>query len=718
MKHLLLILLISGSFLNAQEREDRHMVRTPLQENGNIPAWLVAGPYEQAIEGFGSWRSLDAIGEATIRPRAGMSLAAPLIAGGTTSWQPQSTDAHGYLDLNASLGWAIPGPTPEKVWWTKAGYAYAALESPGAQDVRLLAGTNSQLVVILNGVQMYGFTGHRDAKPDQDTVKLPLVAGVNHLLVKIGNSFKNHRSPFFGGITFGWGGFFRIIHSDGQPARDISLVFEDVPVRSTVALQPTIFFRREGTQLMQRHDLQLFSTVVDSSNGSLTVTGKGRNERREVRPIRWGWNRIPLWFAAADESIPVTCQLDYAGQHITVADTLHAERHYELHLIFLTHTDIGYTHPQPVVQELHCAALDQVLALCRKYPDFRWTIETVYQLEQFQQSRVPAVLEELYRYMREGRIALSPISTNPYTGWVSEEEMIRSMMPGETIRNQLGIATPGAVYNDVPGLAWMIPRVFRDAGVQLLVCGLNEVYGGYTLQKSLPKAFLWQGADGTRLPVYRTETYTEGTDYGLEWGVPVIAHRMWERLRRLRSLGEDRAMVLLNSAWFDNGPPAEHQFVAAQRWNAEYAYPRFVITTLADAATAFLKQYGNTLPVLRGDWTSSWDMLFQGEPERVMSQRSTQQQLLEAEALDAVTTTLRPDILPATRAADRAYASLLEYSGHGSGLEAGFGTPGENALTMGIRENYLRNAATTATTITSRARPESSVLKKPSKPKA
>jgi hypothetical protein len=356
-----------------------------------------------------------------------------------------------------------------------------------------------------------------------------------------------------------------------------------------------------------------------------------------------------------------------------------------------------------VVQELHCSALDEVLALCRKDPEFRWTIETVYQLEQYQQSRTPAVLEELYKYMREGRIALSPVSTNPYTGWVSEEEMIRSMMPGEKLRRDLGITTPGAMYNDVPGLAWMMPRILHDAGVKLLVCGLNEVYGGYTLQKSLPKAFLWKGADGTKLPVYRSETYGEGTDYGLERDNPVIALRIWERLQRLRSLGENRTMVLLNSAWFDNGPPAAHQFEAAKRWNAEYAYPRFVITTLADAATEFLRRYETSLPVLHGDWTSSWDMLFQGEPERVVAERATQQQLVAAEAFDAVTTMLRPEIVPATNATDRAYASLLEYSGHGSGLEAGYGTPGENALTMNIREQYLRNAETISTTVSSRA---------------
>jgi hypothetical protein len=151
MKYLIAVMVLTGALLQAQERTEQRTVRMQPRANGSIPAWLVAGPFEQGIEGFGDWRAVDAIGEATIRPRAGASISAPLIAGGGTVWQPQSTDGRNYLDLNASLGWAIPGRTPEQVWWTKAGYAYVAMESPAARELLLLAGTNSQLVVLFNG---------------------------------------------------------------------------------------------------------------------------------------------------------------------------------------------------------------------------------------------------------------------------------------------------------------------------------------------------------------------------------------------------------------------------------------------------------------------------------------------------------------------------------------------------------------------------------------
>ncbi len=43
----------------------------PLDDDGTIPAWIVAGPFDLGTVGFGEPRDFDAIGEATIRPKEG-----------------------------------------------------------------------------------------------------------------------------------------------------------------------------------------------------------------------------------------------------------------------------------------------------------------------------------------------------------------------------------------------------------------------------------------------------------------------------------------------------------------------------------------------------------------------------------------------------------------------------------------------------------------------
>jgi alpha-mannosidase len=683
--------------------QERLPVSLPLHRDGSIPAWYVAGPFEQPMTGFGVWSDADSIGEETVSPFEGKREATSLSPSGASTWRAQSVDSRGYLDLNASLGWEVPGPTPEKVWWAKAGYAFARLEVFDAQEALLLVGSNSQLSILLNGKRVHSFKGDRGATPDNDTVRVVLRKGTNTLLLKIGNTHRNHGLHFFGGSPWGWGGYARLVDPRKKALSNVTAGFDVAPASPAMSIRSTFFFRQSAQGLLQRFDLILFSPDTGHAAGRIQIEAGGTRERFDLRDVRFGWNRIPLWYPADDRDRAATCRLEMRGRVSTAVETLRVEKHYELHLMQLTHTDIGYTHPQPVVKELHCIALDDVLAMCRTNPEFRWTIETVWQLQQFERSRLPTVSQELRNYIREGRIAVSPVYTNPFTGWVSEEEMIRSLFRAREYKERWGIAYAGAVYNDVPGVAWFTPRVLRDAGVGLLACGLNEVYGGYTLQRSLPKAFRWIGADSSSVIVYRNETYSEGTAYGLESDQDAAAHRMWERLNKLRASGGDFDMVLLNAGQFDNGGVAKTQFAAAQRWNKEYAYPRFVFATISSFASEFEKRHGSTLPSMRGDWTSAWDMLHQGEPARVVRERWCQQQLLQAEAFDALSTLLDPNVAPARNLINHAYSSLQQYSGHGSGLEFGYGTPTENAVTMTYREQYVRDAVSATTEVLSRA---------------
>jgi alpha-mannosidase len=122
--------------------------------------------------------------------------------------------------------------------------------------------------------------------------------------------------------------------------------------------------------------------------------------------------------------------------------------------MMLAHTDIGYTHPQPVVKEIHNSTLDDVVVMCREYPDFKWTIETLWQLEQYELSRSPEQFNSLIEFIKSGRIAVSPLYTNPFTGWTGEEEMIRSLDKAKYFKNKYGwniMQRFTTTYRDNPG---------------------------------------------------------------------------------------------------------------------------------------------------------------------------------------------------------------------------------------------------------------------------
>ena len=301
-----------------------------------------------------------------------------------------------------------------------------------------------------------------------------------------------------------------------------------------------------------------------------------------------------------------------------------------------------------------------------------------------------------------GRIAVSPVYTNPYTGWVSEEELIRAFDKGRAYTSEFELEFGAAIYNDVPGLSWLMPQVLEEVGVSLLVTGLNEVYGGYPLQRSLPKVFTWEGIGGSRVLTYRTEAYNEGQTLGLEKGVEAVPYRLWERLHRLRAQGYAYDLVMAVHTFGDNGPVPFNAPATTAAWNADYAYPRIEVSNIDAFGDAFQARYKD-LPVVVGDWTSTWDVLYQGEPARTVRQRWTQHNLLTAEKMATLSWLLDPRQDPLAARVGAAYDQLLHFSGHGSGLEYGCGSPADNRLTMAYREQYVQDAALAAREVLERA---------------
>lgn len=673
-----------------------------LADDGTVPAWLVVGPFEQPTTGFGTPGDSDDIGVATAAPVEGETVASASVAGGAVRWTPVHTDARGFTDFHASMGWALPGVGPEKIWWAKAGYAFVTLESPAVQEVLLLTGSNSRLRIALNGQEVYAVDADRNASPGSDTVRVRLEAGPNRLVVKVGQSHRNEGVQFFDPLRWEWGFFARVVRPDGRPA-DVRAV---VPTRRTepeVALVPTFYFKDGGAGLLQRFDLVVTSPGAEAVEGEAQVIAAGATHRFSLGRVPFGQSRHALFLPEVTAPQSARLAVRLGGTEAVSDVALTPQPKVELHLMLTSHTDIGYTDPQPVVVEKHVQTLDRVLELAEAHADFRWTVEATWPLAEYERSRPPETFARLMALVREGRVAVSPLYANPFTGWVSEEELVRSFATAENLAERYGITSPAALYNDVPGFAWLLPAVLREAGAPFLVAGLNEAFNGYGFQRTLPKAFWWEGGDGSRVLTYRTESYNEGQTYGMVKGVPAMEQRMWERLHRLAGSGPVPGLVLVNTTFSDNGGVPEAEFFAARAWNAAYAYPRVVVSTLGDFADAFTRRYGDDLPTVRGDWTSTWDVLGQGELGRVVRQRRAQHQLPTAEALATIGWLVDERQSPLRAEVAAAYEALQRYSGHGSGLEYGYGSPEENALTMAFRESYVQSALLATEAVQERA---------------
>ncbi len=681
---------------------DQDSVSFGLTEEGFIPAWLVAGPFEQPLVGFGQAVDADVIGEATISPTMGKTEPTALVEDGEVTWKPFHTSPDGFVDFNASMGWVHPDSGPEKIWKAKTGYAFSYIDSPDEQEVILKVGSNSSLKVLLNGETVHTSTHDRNADPDTDTVPLRLHSGRNTLLIKVGQTHRNEAPDFFGALRFEWGFYARLLGPDLIPAQDIRVVVKTGAEKNSAELISTFFFKESPEGLQQRFDLVISSLSQEQQAGTVHIRTASAEHTAALERIPFGESRHIVYLPAITAETAAHVSVAFGADTLSWETVLHPQPHYEIHLAMMSHTDIGYTNTQPVVKERHLRTLDDVLARLEQDSSFAWTVETAWQLEQYRRARSPEKFDRLMTFVKTGRIAVSPIYTNPFTGWISAEEMIRSFDIAHTYARQYALEFRTAIYNDVPGLSWFIPQVLENEGISFLATGINEVYNDYRMQRNLPKVFYWQGVGSGRVLTYRTEAYNEGQTLGLEKGVDAVPLRLWERLHRLQAQGYPYHLILAVHTFGDNGGIPLNAPATAKAWNAEYAYPRIKISNLDAFAEAFQARY-DSLPTLKGDWTSTWDVLYQGEPARMVRQRWVQHHLPTAEKMSTLSWLLDQKHDPLSEIIDSGYDNLLHYSGQGSGLEYGYGSPKDNLTTMAYREQYVQDALLATTEVLERA---------------
>lgn len=659
-----------------------NMVDTPLGDDGRVMSWMVNGPYAQPMVGFGVPADFDPIGEAGVRPVWSHRFDQTEIP-----WFLQATRSDGFLDFNDIIGWSRSGDGVESIWFAESAYAYTVIVAEQATEAVLKAGGNSRMKIILNGSVVS--ISDRDENAAREAVSIPvqLKAGENHLLVRTSRTHQNIGIVIFEELSYDWG-FYLTLHA-GTPLTSRQRQSRRNP---EAVAQSTMFYKDTPEGSRQRHDFYI-EHIGAPTAATITATVNSQTIPLLAGTLQPGINRIPGWLPEVPGPTNIRLDIQTDGNRRSHRLSIEPAPKYTLHLMPLSHLDIGYTHPQPLVKEIHLRHIDEVMDLMDTDPDYRWTIEALWIFDAYREGRSSEQVKRLESFIQAGRIAFSPFYSNPFTGMVDSEEMIRSMAMGHQLAENLGVDLSAAIYNDVPGQSWILPQLLKDQGVKLVINGLNEVYGGYVLQQSLPKVFHWEGSDGSRVVFYRTESYNEGMAYGLERGNPAVAHRIWTRIQRMQSHAYPSNHIILNAAFGDNLGIARRQWEAHKRWNEEYSWPKFKASTIHEAADALLGSIQSELPVVRGDATSDWDIQFQGEPDRMQRYRKNQHHRTAAENIATMAAILNPQLSTYQSRLNKAIERQLEYSGHGSGLEYGYGTDEENARTLGYRESYVGQAS-------------------------
>lgn len=282
----------------------------------------------------------------------------------------------------------------------------------------------------------------------------------------------------------------------------------------------------------------------------------------------------------------------------------------KMFIVQLTHLDIGFTNPPDDVAEECKARIDQVLGYLDIYPQFKWTIESVWQLEQWLLRTVdPYEIERLFDHVREGRISIGGGYANMHSSMLGNEEMNRLFYPANRFRENFGVEIATMLMNDVPGWSWSIPQAACRSDIRYFLTGANTWLGGAAEIPMADRAFIYEGPDGSRILAWMGYgAYLEGSfDYSLHSGYSQMETEVLSRIEEWEAAGYPYDAILILDGTGDNGMAnrAIEIFDNVDWWNANHD-SRMILATPEEFFRHMEMTYGGTFPIYSGDSAGLW----------------------------------------------------------------------------------------------------------------
>jgi alpha-mannosidase len=267
--------------------------------------------------------------------------------------------------------------------------------------------------------------------------------------------------------------------------------------------------------------------------------------------------------------------------------------------------------------------------------------------------------EELISAVKKGWIGLNGMYANELTGLCRPEELLQLFRYSTELGNQCGIHVDSAMISDVPGYTWGTVSAMAQAGIRYFSAAPNffDRIGTFMVEWQ-DKPFWWISPSGNE----RVLVWVPWTGYAMSHIMKQLDTQWVNKYQaRLDEIGFPYGMSYIRwSGDGDNAVPDPDICEFVKKWNEEYEWPRFSISTTSDAFAAFEKQYGRQLPEFRGDLTPYWEDGAGSSALETRMNRGAAERLAQAATLS---TMLVPQ---AYKSADfnAAWRNVLLYSEH------------------------------------------------------
>ncbi len=464
-----------------------------------------------------------------------------------------------------------------------------------------------------------------------------------------------------------------------------------------VRIESTIFFRTTDGTLQEALDVIVRSNGSPAEAADVTVNGKQASLKLDPANT-WGEQKQRIYVPAFDQPAQATIQLTAAGKTERSTQTMQPAKRWTLYIVPHIHLDIGYTDYQAKVAALHSRAIDESLDMFAAHPDFRFSLDGMWPLEQFMTTRSPHDQERAIAALKAGQLFVPAEYCNLLTGFASSEVLIRSLYPSAAFDQQHGLPLNYANITDVPSFSWSYASVLAAAGIPELLAGSNNGRGAPLLQGHLDhnSPYWWEGPDGGRVLMWYSHHYHQmWTTFGLPPRMRAAEETLPLFFQNYGGSHYKSNSTIMYGTQVENSDLFPEQATFAGEWNSRYSYPHLEYSGFHQALSSIAADFKNDLPVIRGDGGPYWEDGIAADAFYGAIERANEARAPSAEKLATIATLVNPSVAVDKGRLDEMWKKMLLMDEH-TWLSADSYTDSQNdqaTVQLRVKDSYATEAS-------------------------
>jgi hypothetical protein len=437
--------------------------------------------------------------------------------------------------------------------------------------------------------------------------------------------------------------------------------------RLTADVVPTVFYKSQKGRLLELIEVFLRAGGPLAKGEVTLALEKEKYSHKFESDREYGEYRVELEVPEFDQPAKGELTVTTQGHASRFSVDLVPGKKWNLFVVPNEHLDIGYSDYPTKVAEIQSRAIDEAIEMIGTNPDFRYSPDAYWSVEQFLHGRSPEQRQKLFDLVAQKKIFVpAQYASNP-TGFPSLEDTIRSLYPSYQFHLEHGGDFDYANITDVPSCSWSYASVLAAAGLKYFVDASDNwrapiILFGRVNERS---PFWWEGPDGGRILMWVSRHYIQMASlFGLPPQISAGRDSLPIFLQAYDRPDYKSDGVIVYGTQVENTDLFPQQATLASDWSQVYAFPKLHFAGFSEAMQYIGGQLGDSIPVIRADGGPYWEDGLITDASTTSLARSNEQRALAAEKFSTISSLVNPVIRPDSEALKLLWDNLRLFDEH------------------------------------------------------